>query len=1027
MPIRVSRVVRAFVTLGLVIAVGVFAGVTRGDAQGFAAPVLVPTGNQPVFVATADVNGDGIPDLIYIDAGATPSASSTHVLLGDGKGGFKQSAVLQTAGSTLSIGNLLGSGKVDIAWISAQMTGDLQVLTATVAPGDGTGTYASTQTIASTSVSFAGSTIPPYTNLLAARLTKAGDVKTFYQFLGSFLSYLDANPNPAVAPQFDSANTSPFPGETGPLTVVDLNGDGFNDFVVASTSLHRADVLLNYSDSVMSPALPTYYTGSAGVYSLLVQDFNGDGIPDLAVEGSTGRIEILPGSGNGMFGASSIGGTQSPDDTKGDGGHLIAAADLNGDGIPDLLAFSPMGVSVELGTPGGNLDDAGSYQAGTGAGANGQFVTADFNGDGALDMAVDAPGGIAILYGKAASGSAACTAPAGTVAACPEPSAFEGAFTLTATVPGGASATGTVTFSIAGSQSYESQSASLGTAPVVNGVATMMVTGKPLGAGTPIIPGTYAVTGSYLAANSALAVNLPGTHTINLAPTTVTLTPAPPSSTLAPTYFYGQGVNGYVHFNTLDGAYPATGSWTQLSNGVPVPGCINLSVTAVGGSECPYGYPTLLDAGSYAFTEAYNGGPANGDPINASSVSTPYAFTVMPDTTTASALTSSLNPAPAGTAVTFTVTLTGNAAVPTGTVQLLDAGSLIGTGALNAAGQASFTTSALAVGTHPITAVYAATLDFQGVTSAVLSQVIQAVPATSFVSLTSSLNPSLVGQPVTFTAAASVPGPFPFLIQSGTMTFRDGTAVIGTGAINQYGRVTFTTAKLGMGSHLITASYPGGTSPGGEVIAPAVSPALTQVVDAGIRSAPPGFTLTVTPNPVVVKPGSTGVELVTVTAISGFSQAVTLSCTGTNSSNELGCGFLETTIPAGGGATTLDLVTTAPYACGGSPTKPYVKQASLAPSCGVGSSPGDKVQESGWRLVGVGGAMAAGLVWMWPRRRRRWARLLGLVMLAGVVGLSGCGNCTNLGTRPGNYEVTVIGTAGSMTQSVVLKLTVQVP
>jgi hypothetical protein len=617
------------------------------------------------------------------------------------------------------------------------------------------------------------------------------------------------------------------------------------------------------------------------------------------------------------------------------------------------------------------------------------------------------------------------------LAACPEPSAFESGFTLTATGPGGAGGgdTGTVSFSIAGSQSYQTQTATLGTAPMVNGVATLMVTGKPL-TGNPIIPGDYAVNGSFVATGHALAANLPGTHTINLAPSTVTLTPAPPSTTLGPTYYYGQGVNGYVHFNTFDPAYPATGTWTQLSNGVAVPGCVDLSVTAAGGSSCPYGYPQLLDAGNYVFTEAYNGGPANGDPINASSVSAPYAFAVIPDTTAVNSLISSLNPAPVGTPVTFTVTLTGNAAVPTGTVQFLDGTNMIGSGTLNASGQASFTTSTLAVGTHPMTAVYAATLDFNGVTSPVLSQVITALPAQplgSAVTLSSSVNPSLLGQAVTFTAAASVPGPFPFLIQSGTIAFLDGASVIGTGAIDQFGRATFTTSTLALGSHPITASYPGGMDAGGQAIAASVSAVLTQVVVHGLQNAPPGFTLTVTPNPVVLKPGTTGVELVTVAALSGFSQAVTLGCTGTNSSNELGCDFVAETIPAGGGATTLDLTTTAPYACGGSPTKPYLKQGEAAlvvPACGV---PARRTRLSGWLAAEVGVPMMAGLAWMWPKRRRRWAQLLALVMLAGVVGLSGCGNCSNLGTRPGNYGVTVTATAGSVTHSVVLKIDVLDP
>ncbi len=1029
-PIWFSRAFRSLLSFSVMAALGILAHAGPVEAQGFAAPVLVPTGNQPVFVATADVNGDGIPDLIYIDAGATETASTTHVLLGDGKGGFAQSAVLQTAGTVVAFGNLSDGGHVDIGWVYLAPTpaGPDTALGWTIAPGVGDGTFGTPTPKALSGGLFSNSAslqiISVDASNLNHRAVTSPEIVGIDAGSGYFFEIL-------LDPTAVTGSSQPLIDGVGPLTIADLNGDGIDDYLINGARFSIVETFLG-APSTGGPLLkvpnPPVFSGTSGVRSLLIKDFNGDGRPDMAAEGASGRIDVYAGNGDGTFQTSPFGGTMSPDDSAGDGGHLVAAADVDGDGILDLLAYTSLGVSVELGSANGNYTLQGVYRVGARAGANGQFVTADFNGDGALDVALDAPGGIEILYGKAASAPSACLAPAGLVLACPEPSAFEGAFTFSATVPGGSSAGGTVTFSIAGSQSYETQAATLGTAQVVNGTATLTVTGKPLTGSTPIIPGTYAVTAGYLAANSALALNLPGTHTISLAPTTVTLTPAPPSTTLASTYFYGQGVNGYVYFNTLDPAYPATGTWTQLSNGVGVPGCIDLSVTAAGGSECPYGYPTLLDAGNYVFTEAYNGGPANGDPINASSVSSPYAFTVLPDATTVSALTSSLNPAPAGTAVTFTVTLTGNAAVPIGTVRFSDGATVIGSATLNAAGQASFTTSTLTVGTHPITAFYAGTLDFNGVTSAVLDQVIQAVPLTSAVSLTSSLNPSIVGQPVTFTAAVSVPGPMAYLVQSGTVTFLDGTGAIGTGTIDQNGRTTLTTASLAVGSHPITASYAGGKSANGETVAPGVSAVLTQVVNSAMRTAPPGFSLTVTPNPVQLKPGSTAVELVTVTETSGFSQAVTLSCTGANSSNELSCGFLEGVIPAGGGTTTLDVVTTAPYPCGGGPTKPYgVAQVQTVPGCGVGSPAGAKMQGIGWRTLAAGGAMIAGLLWIWPRRTRRWARLLAVMMLAGVAGLSGCGNCSNLGTRPGNYQITVAGTAGSVTESVVLKIKVLDP
>ena len=1023
---RISRALRLLFSLGVAAALSVLGGAGRAEAQGFSAPVPFHTGSQPGFVATADVNGDGHPDLIYVDAGATASASTTHVLLGDGRGGFTQSAVLQTAGTALVIGNLTGAGLIDIGWVYPVRTqnGGL-TLGWTIAPGIGDGSFGTAIAKTLSGPLFSSDDAIQLTSMMGSnldnrRLTSPEIVGVDKGSASLFQILLD--------PDLVDGTTEPLAGK-GPLVVADLNTDGIDDYIVNSPVDSRVRIFLGASSFTGGPLITIssspVFEEASGVSSLLIKDFNGDGKPDLAAEGASGRIDVFAGNGDGTFQTSAMGGTKSASDSSGDGGHLIAAADLNGDGILDLLTYTTLGLSVELGSAGGSYSLQGVYPVGAGAGTNAQFVTADFNGDGLLDVAIDAPGGIEILYGKAAGDAAGCTAPQGMVIACPEPSAFEGAFTLSASVPAGSEG-GTVTFSIAGSQGYETQAASLGSAPVVNGVATLMVPGKPLAGAAPIIPGTYTVAGSYLAANSTLAENLPGTHTISLAPTTVTLTPAPPTTTFGPTYFYGQGVNGYVHFNVLDPTYPATGSWTQLSNGLAVTGCVDLPANSQ--AVCPYGYPTLLDAGNYVFTEAYNGGPANGDPVNASSVSTGYAFTVLPDTTTASALISSMNPAPAGTPVTFTATLTGNAAVPTGTVRFLDGANVVGSGMLNAAGQASLTTSTLGIGIHPITAVYAATQDFNGATSAVLNQVITPVPLASAVTLTSSVNPSLVGQAVTFTAVASVPGPFPFQIRSGTMTFLDGTTVIGTGAIDQFGRAIFTTSSLATGSHPITAAYPGGKIGGGEAIAPGVSAVLTQIVDTTLQSAPTGFTLTVTPTLVTVRPGNTAVLQVTVGALSGFSEPVSLACAGINDSNELGCAFFESTIPAGGGSTTLQVSATAPYPCGGSRSQPYGSQQSeaSAPACGSTLRTGQNGRISSPHLLEAGAMMMTGVLWLWPGRRRR-QQLLAALLMAGAIGLSGCGTCTNLGTRPGSYSVTVTGTAGSLVHTVVLQVKVLDP
>ena len=89
---------------------------------------------------------------------------------------------------------------------------------------------------------------------------------------------------------------------------------------------------------------------------------------------------------------------------------------------------------------------------------------------------------------------------------------------------------------------------------------------------------------------------------------------------------------------------------------------------------------------------------------------------------TATSISSSINPSLVGQAVTFTATVSGGS-VPTGSVQFFDNGTLLGTSTLSGA-NATLTTSALAAGTHPITAVYGGDANHQGSTSSVLIQLV---------------------------------------------------------------------------------------------------------------------------------------------------------------------------------------------------------------------------------------------------------------------------------------------------------------
>jgi hypothetical protein len=100
-------------------------------------------------------------------------------------------------------------------------------------------------------------------------------------------------------------------------------------------------------------------------------------------------------------------------------------------------------------------------------------------------------------------------------------------------------------------------------------------------------------------------------------------------------------------------------------------------------------------------------------------------FTVTQATTT-TAVTSSLNPSTFGMSVTFTATVSPQySGVPTDTVTFKDGAATIGTGTLNGSGVATFTTSALTVGGHSITAVYGGDGNFTTSTSVPLTQNVQ--------------------------------------------------------------------------------------------------------------------------------------------------------------------------------------------------------------------------------------------------------------------------------------------------------------
>jgi hypothetical protein len=152
----------------------------------------------------------------------------------------------------------------------------------------------------------------------------------------------------------------------------------------------------------------------------------------------------------------------------------------------------------------------------------------------------------------------------------------------------------------------------------------------------------------------------------------------------------------------------------------------------------------------------------------------------------------------------------------------MDGSTAIGTGTLNS-GKATFTTSSLSVGSHAITAVYGGDVNFTTSTSTAVSQGVNQANTTT--ALVSSLNPSVFGQSVTFTATVTAVAPGSGT-PTGTVTFYDGSTKLGTGTLGG-GVASFTTASLAVGSHSIKAVYGGDTN-----FKTSTSAILTQVVES---------------------------------------------------------------------------------------------------------------------------------------------------------------------------------------------------
>ena len=459
------------------------------------------------------------------------------------------------------------------------------------------------------------------------------------------------------------------------------------------------------------------------------------------------------------------------------------------------------------------LSDGTAILSTTGLSSGTHVIAVSYPGDGSFAPAISPPLSQLVLKGSAIA-----------LASSKNPANAGASVTFTAAVvplaPATGTPTGTVTFTYGKSSSTISLS---------NGVATLSSTTLPSGSDT--ITASYSGDSSFAAAASA-----PLTQVI-LNPVSVALTS---SATPLPV---GQPVTFTA---TVAPVAPATGSPTGSVTFLDGTTALAAGSVALGANGQATYTTSTLTAGSHSMTAVYSGDNSF-EPI------TSTALTQVVLNPTSVALVSSQSPAAVGKPVTFTATVTPAppaTGTPTGTVTFLDGTPKLATQNLSK-GVATYATSTLTAGSHSIMAAYSGDNSFQASSSAAVTQVIQG----AVVTVATSKNPSVSGQPVTFTATAtSVPSTLG--TPTGTVTFEDGTTVLGSGTLSN-GATTFSTSSLAVGSHSITAVYSGDASFTG-----VTSAALTQAVNKGSS----GAALVLSPNPSVYGQAVTLVATVSAVA-----------------------------------------------------------------------------------------------------------------------------------------------------------------
>jgi hypothetical protein len=501
------------------------------------------------------------------------------------------------------------------------------------------------------------------------------------------------------------------------VTVGDLRRNGILDLVVAHES-SGVSVLLGNGDGTFQPAVD-YSVGSLPV-SVAVGDFSRNGILDLAVANEqSDTVSVLLGNGDGTFQAAttySVGSLPTS----------IAVGDFRGDGILDLAVtnFHSNTLSVLLGNGDGTFQAATDYPVGSHPSS---VAIGDFKGKGVLDLAVANfdDNNVSVLLGNGDG-------------------TFQSAVNYTV---------GLLPASVAVGDFNRDGIPDLAVANEGGTVSVLLGNGDGTfqsAANFPAVPGaTMLAVGDFNRDGAPdLALNAFSNNAVD-----VFLNQEPVTSTVVTSNANPAVAGQLVTFTAtvtqaVPGGIAPTGLVVFEDTGVVLgTGTLSASGTAA------FSTYSLL-AGDHFITAIYEG-----DANYIGSVSPVLNQVVDQDSTTTS-LTVSSNPSLAGQPLELTATVQGTNpgfGPPTGNVLFMDGPTTIGSGTLSG-GVATFTSAALAAGSHTLSTVYIGDRNFTGSTAPAVTETINnPVPIITSVS-PSTLPEGSAAFTLTLSASNFVPG-----------------------------------------------------------------------------------------------------------------------------------------------------------------------------------------------------------------------------------------------------------------------------